>query len=230
MTFKQIKMAIYATLLTNSFGYKLKKAVQHAQKKQLRIDYAQRILAKLGIEVTVTYKERLPKNGQFLLVSNHKSVIDPLIIEVALKDTEIFGIWISKIELANSLFFGSFVKNAGTILLDRESKNMSDLFKQIKSSVAEGDSIFIFPEGTRNKEKTELSDFKSGTKLIALKNRLPLLPVYIRTDAQAVLQASLHNRREASEIVIEIGEIIDYKDKADIEEAYRKMFGLVEKT
>ena len=118
-------MAIYATYLTNYYGFKLKKTSKAKEKKQLRIEYATRLLNKLNINISVINKEKLPQDGQFLLVSNHRSVIDPLIIEVATQETNLFGHWISKKELYNSFFFGTFVRNAGTILLDRDSSQMS---------------------------------------------------------------------------------------------------------
>lgn len=103
---------------------------------------------------------------------------------------------------------------------------MSSFFKDTKEVVASGNSIFIFPEGTRNKEKTPLSSFKDGARLIALKNRLPLLPVFIKTNANEILKDAINNRTKGLEIEIQIGEIIDYKDKTPLEENYRKMFNI----
>lgn len=228
MLFYKIRMAIYAMLLTNIYGFKLKNISSHSTKKTLRLEYAEKLLSKLNIKVKVKDKHKLPTNGQFLLISNHRSIIDPLIIEIALKETTIFGLWVAKEELSKSIFFSSFVKNAGTILLNRDSKSVRDLFKKIKSYRDAGDSIFIFPEGTRNKNTTDLSDFKSGTRLIALKNRLPILPLYIRTNAEMILKSALQKSSKPLEIVIEIGDVIDYKTKFKLEEIYRKMFTLEE--
>ncbi len=221
-------MAIYAMFLTNLYGFKLKKIGSHTQKKIIRLEYAKRLLSKLNIEVEIKNGHNLPKekNGQFLLVSNHRSIIDPLLIEIVLEKTDIFGFWIAKQELRKSLFFGTFVRNGGSIALNRESKSMSDFFKSIKSNVKNGDSIFIFPEGTRNKTQSELSSFKGGTQIIALKNRLPILPIYIRTNADMALQSVLKDNSKSVKIQIEIGEIIDYKTKAGVEEVYRDRFKL----
>jgi 1-acyl-sn-glycerol-3-phosphate acyltransferase len=220
-------MALYATFLTNIYGLKLKKTHSGAEKKRVRLEYTQKLLASLHIDVVVAGEEKLPKEGRFLLITNHRSVIDPLIIESALKDTEIFGLWVSKKELYNSFFFGLFTRNAGTILLDREAAQMSGFFKDIKSGVEEGNSIFLFPEGTRNKEKSDLSEFKDGARIIAMKNRLPILPVYIRTNANDVLSSALQNRAQQQQISVEIGDLIDYKERSvELEAAYRKMFHL----
>ena len=145
---------------------------------------------------------------------------------MALKDTQINGFWVAKKELYNSFFFGMFTRNAGSILLDREAKNMSPFFKRLKEVVSKGTSIFIFPEGTRNKENTPLSSFKEGARIIALKNRLPILPVFIRTNANEILKEAINKRDKTLIIDIEIGTIIDYKDKTSLEENYRNIFNL----
>ncbi|WP_072682622.1 lysophospholipid acyltransferase family protein [Arcobacter sp. LA11] len=224
MNLKQISIAIYATYLTNKYGFKLKKAKTSQERIDLRFEYSQVLLNKLNISIEVLNKEKLPQDGQYLLISNHRSIIDPLIIETALKDTKVDGFWIAKKELYNSFFFGTFTRNAGCVLLDREAPNMSSFFKATKEVVKEGHSIYIFPEGTRNKENTPLSEFKEGSRIIALKNRLPILPVYIKTNANDILKEAIMNRTKDLKIEIEIGEIIDYKDKTSLEENYRKQF------
>ena len=227
MTFNQIKMAIYATYLTNYFGFKQKKVTAQEEKKALRLDYAKTLLGKLNLNVKVINEDKIPNNGQYLLVSNHRSVIDPLIVEVALQNTSLFGHWISKKELYNSFFFGVFVRNAGAILLDREKSNMSSFFTDIKECTKKGDSIFIFPEGTRNKTENDIGEFKSGSQIIAIKNRLNILPVYIRSNANEQLMSSLQDGINARVLEIEIGDIIDYKDKSmSLEDAYKSQFSL----
>jgi 1-acyl-sn-glycerol-3-phosphate acyltransferase len=224
LNLKQISIAIYATYLTNKFGFKLKRAKTSQEKRKLRLEYSQILLSKLNINIKVLNEENLPKEGQYLLVANHRSIIDPLIIEIALKDSPIHGFWVSKKELYNSFFFGSFTKNADSILLDRESANMSSFFKDTKKVIQEGNSIFIFPEGTRNKTDNQISSFKEGAKLIALKNKINILPVYIKTHANEVLKEAINKRSKNLNIEIEIGEIIDYKDKTSLEESYKKQF------
>lgn len=226
MNLKQISIAIYATYLTNKYGFKLKKVKTSEEKKALRIEYSQTLLSKLNINVEVLNKEKLPKNGNYLLISNHRSIIDPLIVELALKDSFIHGFWVSKKELFNSFFFGTFTKNADAILLDRESANMTSFFKDTKEIVTKGNSIFIFPEGTRNKTDNPVSTFKEGAKLIALKNRINILSVFIKTNANHILKEAIEKRTKNLKIEIEIGDIIDYKNKLPLEELYKKQFNI----
>jgi len=224
VTLKQISMAFYATYLTNKYGIKLKKSKTSQERIDIRLEYSQILLDKLNISVEVINKAKLPLDGQYLLVSNHRSIIDPLIVEIALKDTKIDGFWVAKKELYNSFFFGTFTRNAGTVLLDRDASNMAPFFKSTKQIVKEGHSIYIFPEGTRNKDNTPLSTFKEGSRIIALKNRLPILPVHIKSNANEILKEAIVNRTEGLIIQIEIGDIIDYKDKTSLEENYRNQF------
>ena len=220
-------MALYATLLTNWYGLRLKFTRSSEAKKQLRIDYSEKLMGKLGISVSIKNHEKLPLEGQYLLVSNHRSIIDPTLIELALSRTTLFGLWVSKKELYNSFFFGLFTRSAGSILLDREAAQMSGFFKDVKAGVKAGHSVFLFPEGTRHKGESALSDFKDGARIIAMKNRLPILPIYIRTRADKALDEVLNDGSKRVEVVIEVGDVIDYKDRSTtLEEAYRRMFGL----
>jgi len=196
------------------------------KKKRLRLEYSHAQLDTLNITVKVEKKEKLPKEGQCLVVVNHRSIIDPPIVEVALKDTNIFGSWISKKELYNSFFFGLFVRNAGSILLDRDKSQMSGFFSDIKQSVQSGESIFIFPEGSRNKTQETLTSFKEGSRIIALKNRLPILPIYIKSNSGEALKSALTDSKLKQELTIVIGDIIEYKDKKNLEENYKEMFVL----
>lgn len=224
MTFNTIKQAIYGLYLTNSYGLKLKKTLNSLDKKELRLEYAQKQLKALNITVKVLNSEKVPKDGQYLIICNHRGIIDPPVLEVALKETNLFGVWVSKKELYNSPFFGLFVRNAGSILLDREKNQMSGFFADTKKAVKEGSSIFIFPEGTRNKGEDTLIEFKEGFRIIALKNRLPILPVYIRTHTNEALGDALDNKDEAQTLEVEFGDIIDYKERGDIQQRYKEMF------
>jgi 1-acyl-sn-glycerol-3-phosphate acyltransferase len=229
VTLNAIIQGIYGLYLTNSFGLRLRRTHDAMEKKRLRHGYSVAQLKTLNITVKIENKEMLPQDGQYLLVVNHRSIIDPPIVELVLENTKIFGPWIAKKELYNSFFFGLFVRNAGSILLDREKSQMSGFFAETKEAVKRGESIFIFPEGTRNKSRDALSPFKEGSRIIALKNRLPILPIYIKSNANEALQNALNNKDLKQEIVVEIGEIIGYRENQNLEARYREIFGLQER-
>ena len=73
--------------------------------------------------------------------------------------------------------------------------------------------------------RTDLAEFKDGTQIIAVKNRLPMLPVYIKTNTNEILHTAINKRVKGLRIEIEFGDVIDYKDRSmSLEMAYRKMF------
>ncbi len=225
MRFNQFKLAIYATYLTNIYGYKLKNVSSSSEKKELRVEYSSKLLSKLNIEIKVINEQNIPQDGKYLLVSNHRTIIDPTIIEVATKNSDIYGHWIAKKELYNSFFFGMFVRNGGTILLDRESSHISGFFKDIRRVVKSGDSVYIFPEGTRNQSEKLLTEFKGGAEKIAKLNKIDILPVYIRNRADQILFDAIKDSSTRRVIEIEFGELISYKDNIDsIEDLYRQRF------
>jgi 1-acyl-sn-glycerol-3-phosphate acyltransferase len=223
---KKIQQLLYSLYLTNKYGFILKRIQDVQEKKKLRLAYSKVQLAALHIEINIENKEKLPCEGQFLLLSNHRTVIDPLIIEVALEHTKLFGLWIAKKELYNSPFFGIFVRNAGSILIDRKKSQMSGFFGDVKTGVQKGNSVFIFPEGTRNTTDKSVNAFKEGSRLIALKNKLPILPVYIKDNAREILKEALYDNSQKRKITIVIGDIIDYREKTELESKYKERFNI----
>ena len=135
MPLNQIKMALYALVLTNKYGLKLRKTNDPVEITKLRLEYAEVLLSKLSIDVEVIGKEKIEQGVQYLIISNHRSIIDPLVIEIALKNKGIHSLWIAKKELYNSFFFGVFTRNSGSILLDRESSQMGSFFNDIKAVI-----------------------------------------------------------------------------------------------
>jgi 1-acyl-sn-glycerol-3-phosphate acyltransferase len=224
MNFRQIKAAIYGLYLTNIFGFKLKKENDYEEKKNLRINYAHKMLGFLNIEVKVENPELIPEDGQYLVLINHRSIIDPLVTEIALEKSKIFGDWVAKKELYDSIFFGSFVRNGGTILVDRDKSQMGEFFKETKERVENGISILMFPEGTRNKTDDFLIEFKRGANLIALKNKLPILPILIEDKTNEVVIKSF-NDSSKQVINVRIGNVIPYKEK-DLEGVYKREFNI----
>ena len=227
MTLNQIKSALYALILTNKYGFILRKTNDPVEITRLRLQYSEVLLSKLNIGVEVIGKEKIEQGGQYLILSNHRSIIDPLVVEIAFKNKGIHSFWIAKKELFNSFFFGTFTRNSGSILLDRESSQMGSFFNDIKATLKLGHSISVFPEGSRNKGDTPLAEFKKGSQIIAVKNRLQMLPVFIKTNTNEVLMESLKYNTKDLRVTIEIGDLIDYKDRSrTLEEAYKHQFNL----
>lgn len=216
---------MYTFFLTNIYGFKLQKVSTSHEKKKLRLEYTKILFSKLNITITIENQDKLPLAGPYLIFSNHRSVIDPLILDVALEESTMFGFWIAKKELYNSIFFGNAVRNGGCVRLDREKNQSNMFFSEIKDVLHKGNSISIFPEGTRNKTDKDLLEFKKGLNIIAIKNKLPMLPIHIKSNSANILQEALLNNKIKRKITVTIGDPIHYSEK-HIEERYRTMFKL----
>lgn len=227
MTLNKIKYLIYGVYLTLIYASKLKKVHTFEEKKIIRLSYAKLFFSKLNIRITIENKDNIPLAGQYLIFSNHRSILDPLALDIVFQKSTIFGLWIAKKELYDSWLFGKAAEHGGCIRLDRDKKNTKIFFSDISKGLDGGASICIFPEGTRNKGDKALLPFKKGLGIIALKNNLPLLPIYIKSHASNVLEEALRDNANEKEIVIVIGETVPANDRNDLEITYKKMFDLL---
>lgn len=126
-------------------------------------------------KVKINYKEPLP-NERFLIVANHKSKFDPMILE------KYYGIkyqlaFISKPTNFKVPVGGSFMRGAGYFSIDRYDKLKSLEVIQSATKLLEKRyaSIGVFPEGTRNTTKETLLPFHEGVFSIAIKANAPIV-------------------------------------------------------
>nr|AGG55013.1 acyltransferase AGPAT5 [Heliothis subflexa] len=113
-----------------------------------------------------------------VIISNHQSSLDIL---------GMFNIWevvdklaaIAKKELFYVWPFGLSAYLAGVVYIDR--RNAKGAYKQLKITsevmVKNKTKIWLFPEGTRNKDYTKLQPFKKGAFNIAVAAQVPIIPV-----------------------------------------------------
>ncbi|MFA4857725.1 MAG: lysophospholipid acyltransferase family protein [Candidatus Margulisiibacteriota bacterium] len=156
-------------------------AALFSKDKERTFQNAARIWAKLlarisRIKVKVEGMENLPHNQPVVLAANHQSAADILIL---LAYIPTYFKFVAKRELFKVPLFGSYLRLAGYIPIDRQSnlkahKTLYDISKLIRA----GDSILIFPEGTRTRTG-ELGPFKRGSLVIAQQAGVPVVPIAI---------------------------------------------------
>ncbi|MBP6731918.1 MAG: 1-acyl-sn-glycerol-3-phosphate acyltransferase [Chitinophagales bacterium] len=133
------------------------------------------LLGICGIRLKVYGLEKLDKNKTYVFVGNHLSQIDILTTAAALPKPIRF---LAKIETKNIPVFGYMVKMLG-IRVDRSSKESREQSYHIMAAaLAKGESIFLYPEGTRNRTKEKLKEFKDGAFRVAI---LAQVPVAVQT-------------------------------------------------
>lgn len=123
----------------------------------------------------------------YVIVSNHQSQLDIL---VAFRLFIPFK-WVSKAEVFNLPFIGWNMRLNRYIKLKRGDKaGIARMFADCEKALSDGNSIFIFPEGTRSKTG-QLKPFKPGAFILARQMRVPILPVVISGTHAALPKHSL---------------------------------------
>lgn len=121
-------------------------------------------------------KENIPINGGCLLVGNHKSNLDCLLVISSTKRTVRF---LAKIELMEKA--GWLFKRMGIIPVDRQKKN-KEACLYAEEELENDEVIGIFPEGTFNKSPYIILPFKYGAVKMALDTNKPIIPFAIIGD------------------------------------------------
>ena len=121
----------------------------------------------------------LPKNGGYIVASNHSSHIDPLTIgSVIFRRKGIIINYIGKKESLNNVF-GRFIYNIYDVIpINRNSKSKMPLNKSL-TILKNGGIVGIFPEGTRTHDG-RINKGKTGIARLAVLSNAPVLPVAIK--------------------------------------------------
>jgi 1-acyl-sn-glycerol-3-phosphate acyltransferase len=125
--------------------------------------------------LTVLEPSHLPLEGPAIVVCNHISGLDPLLVQSACKHRLIT--WMMAKEYMDIPAMGRIFKTLGVIPVDRGSKDSGPL-RQVFRQLEQGRVIGIFPEG-RISTTNQLLDFQTGVGMIALKSKVPVYPVYL---------------------------------------------------
>lgn len=119
--------------------------------------------------------ETFPRSGGVLVVSNHQSFLDPVILGVAIPrsisymaKSELFDVHPAFTWLISSL--GGFPV--------RQTGSAAGAIKETIDRLQEGRALNIYPEGART-QTGEIQPFEKGTALVVRKAKVPVVPVAI---------------------------------------------------
>ena len=121
----------------------------------------------------------LPKNGGYIICSNHVTNFDYLFLTLnftwerfhrfcCMAKKELFG---------KKILSRTIAKIAGMVPVDRDGF-VNDAFSTIRSKLGEGWGVLIYPEGTRS-ENGEIKTFKNGAAILSIEACVPIVPAYI---------------------------------------------------
>lgn len=126
--------------------------------------------------IYVNEKAKQKIKGGALLISNHSTNIDPIILMYAVYYRRHH--FIATKELFDTKFKRFLFENFHCIEIDRDRFGMN-VFRNIIDLLKNDKLVVMFPEGHLTKAE-EVQKFKSGMVLMAVSSQKPILPVYIK--------------------------------------------------
>lgn len=139
--------------------------------------------------------DRIDRSKPFLLVANHRSMIDPFFPLTLLKGTEI--VYICKPEILNMPVFGRYAHLMGYPFIDRQNNRqaLKTIFRAIEIITDEHTAVGIFPEGTRNKTVEPLLPLHAGSFAIAKRAGVPIVIAVSRNTEKALKHVFWHGEK-----------------------------------
>jgi 1-acyl-sn-glycerol-3-phosphate acyltransferase len=157
----------------------------------------------------------IPRQGAFILASNHSSNLDPVVLGICSIRRLNF---MAKIELFKGLL-GFFLTSLGAFPVKRGESDfgaMREALRRLKM----GRVILIFVEGTR-RIGNEPSKAQAGAGFLAMKSGVPIVPVYVQGTDQVMAPGTKFFKR--GPVYATFGEPFSVADAPTYEEASQRI-------
>jgi len=136
--------------------------------------WAKPILYGMGCPPKVTYEQKMIKGHSYMLVANHTSMLDIMLMLYVSKNPFVF---VGKKELVKIPVFGFFYKRV-CIMVDRaDTRSRTAVYRRAQRRLSQGLSVCIFPEGGVPDEAITLDAFKDGAFKMAIAHKIPVVPM-----------------------------------------------------
>ncbi len=170
-----------------------------------------------GAKVIVKGREHIPTDEAVLFVGNHQSFFDVIIGYPLMRRRTGY---IAKKSIAKVPLLNWNMRFIGCLFLDREDPRQAmGVIKEEIQKIKDGTSIFVFPEGTRNRGNEEnLAPFHKGSFKPAQRTGCKIVPVSFNNTA-AVFEQHLPFVK-AKTVVVEFGEPVQYTDLTKDEQKF----------
>ena len=132
--------------------------------------------------VKVVGRERLYESGPAVIVANHLSLLDILVLFRLQSHFR----WVSKQENFRIPCVGWYMTLCDYIPIRRgDPPSINAMMRHCDRAIRGGNSIMMFPEGTRS-STGRMRSWKHGAFQIAERNRVPIQPIVVRGTAEAL--------------------------------------------
>lgn len=170
-----------------------------------------------GIPVVVRGLENLPCKAPYVLVANHASYLDGIVLVAALPGrlsaTGHFS-FVAKRELLDSIISRIYLRHIGSNFIERfEPERGVEELKQLALSLKSGCCPIFFPEGTFTRIPG-LLPFRMGAFVVAAEAGVPIVPVSIHGTRSILRADHWFPRRGVITITISKPNVPDGKDWA----------------
>ena len=133
------------------------------------------IVVKFLFFMRIEGRENIPKDRNCVLMGNHQCLLDPVTLALCVPDREIH--FMGKKELFENRLLGWAFRKVHGFPVDRGNMDMAAI-RTAMGVLRDGNTLGIFPEGTRSKTGHMLP-LLGGASLLALKSGCDVVPVYI---------------------------------------------------
>jgi 1-acyl-sn-glycerol-3-phosphate acyltransferase len=149
-------------------------------------------------KVTLEGRKKIGK-GPYVMICNHQSMADIIVLYRLFVPFK----WVSKIELFKVPFVGWNMALNRYIAVDRGNRSTyTKMFKDCENNLTAGNSILLFPEGTRSKDG-QLLTFKDGAVRMAQGAKVDILPIILDGTANTLPKTGFMLRsREAIHVKV----------------------------
>ncbi len=138
---------------------------------------------------------RVPREGPAILVSNHTSGLDPLLIQAVCSRLIVWMVAQEYVELpVLNRIFGMI----DAIPVGRHGRDMAAT-RQALRALEDGRVLGVFPEG-RIERTRQLLPFQTGVALMALKTKVPVYPVHLDGTQRGLPMSKAFARRQQARI------------------------------
>ena len=132
--------------------------------------------------VTLEGREHIRSDATYVMVANHQSLLDILVLFRLFRHYK----WVSKVENFRVPLIGWNMSLNGYIELKRGDRtSVVKMMGACRVTLAEGNSIMMFPEGTRSLDG-RMRAFKTGAFELAKKSGRPILPIVLNGTSNAL--------------------------------------------
>ncbi|MEI6434335.1 MAG: lysophospholipid acyltransferase family protein [Bacteroidota bacterium] len=132
--------------------------------------------------IKVTGREKIDSNETYIIVSNHQSGADIFVLFLLWTHFK----WIAKKSLFAFPFIGWNMWLNRYIALERgKTGSMRKMMTEAAKALRDGNSVILFPEGTRSKDGN-IQAFRTGAFHLAIENKVPILPIAIIGASKAI--------------------------------------------